>query len=137
MPFYVSNPEIYGPAPVTDSGQISRELLIAVKEDTSGYSLGTGVVDGSVTVYVNGNEDQTVDVDYDTGELTFSRYIFSDDRITVTYRTESTGLSGGDLFMAQGNRLHLAEGMSLELAEALRWTIPEDQITEESDESRV
>ena len=135
VPFSAGNPELYGPGRLTDESKVSRQIVMAVKEDTDGYYLGTGIVKGSVTVKVDGVEDQTVEVDYDTGELTFSRYIFPDDRITVTYRTEQTGFGGGDLFMAQGNRLFLSPFMKLELAESLRWTIPESMVTEEEGES--
>ncbi|OQY34041.1 MAG: hypothetical protein B6241_06045 [Spirochaetaceae bacterium 4572_59] len=135
IPFYKENPEIYGPAPGTDSSKISRKLVISVKESSVGYYLGSGLIKGSVQVYVNGKEDQSISVDYKTGELNFTRYIFPDDRITVYYRTESTGFSGGDLFMAQGNRMILSQNSRLELAEALRWTIPEDKLTQEAGES--
>ena len=134
-PFAAENPEVYGPGHETEGDNVSREILLATKSDSTDYYLGTGIIDGSVNVYVNGVEDKTVEVDYDTGKLYFSRYIFSDDRIVVTYRTESTGLTGGDLFIAQGNRLFLSENSTLELAESLRWTLPENEMTEESGES--
>jgi len=135
VPFAQGNPEIYGPGRVTDGDDVSREILIAVKKDSSNYYLGTNLISGSVKVYVNGVEDKSVSVDYDTGEVFFSRYIFPEDRINITYRTESSGLTGGDLFLAQGNRLFLSDKMTLELAESLRWTLPESQMTEESGES--
>ncbi len=135
VPLAGENPEIYGPGRTTDSSKISRMILISVKEDSGSYYLGTGIVRGSVVVKVNGVADQTAQMDYDTGELTFSRYIFPDDRIEITYRTESSGFGGGDLFMAQGNRLFLTPDLTLELAESLRWTIPRSQVTEEPGES--
>ncbi|MDC7235994.1 MAG: hypothetical protein PQJ58_22410 [Spirochaetales bacterium] len=135
IPFSLENPEVYGPGRETDGNKVSREILLAVKQDSNNYYLGTNLIKGSVTVYVNGVEDKSVQVNYDTGEITFSRYIFPEDRIIITYRTESTGLGGGDLFMAQGNRLFLNERTTLELAESLRWTLPEDQMTEEAGES--
>ena len=135
VPFAAQNPEIYGPGHETDGDKVSREILLASKKDSDNYFLGTNIIKGSVKVYVNGVEDKTVDVDYETGKLYFSRYIFSDDRIYVTYRTESTGLTGGDLFIAQGNRLFLSEASTLELAESLRWTLPENEMTEEPGES--
>ncbi len=131
VPFAEEDPALYGPGRTSDEQKISRNILISVKEDSSSYYLGSEIVKGSVKVKVNGTEDQTVEVNYDTGELIFSRYIFPDDRIEVTYRTESTGFGGGDLFMAQGNRLFLTPYLTLELAESLRWTIPESQVTEE------
>ena len=135
VPFAAENPEVYGPGHETDGDKVSREILMAVKKDSDDYYLGTNIIKGSVTVYVNGVEDKTVDVNYDEGKLYFTRYIFSDDRIVVTYRTESAGLTGGDLFVAQGNRLFLNDKMTLELAESLRWTLPESQMTEEPGES--
>ena len=131
VPFAGEIPALYGPGRTTDEQKIPQKILISVKENSTSYYLGSEIVKGSVKVKVNGTEDKTVRVDYDTGELIFSRYIFPDDRIEVSYRTESTGFGGGDLFMAQGNRLFLTPNLTLELAESLRWTIPESQVTEE------
>jgi len=135
VPFAPGNPEIYGPGRVKQSEEISREILIAVKKDSNNYYLGTNLITGSVKAYVNGVEDQSISVNYDTGEIFFNRYIFPEDRIKITYRTETSGLSGGDLFLAQGNRLFLNDRMTLELAESLRWTLPKGQMTEEPGES--
>ncbi|MBF9018314.1 MULTISPECIES: hypothetical protein [unclassified Oceanispirochaeta] len=135
IPFSPENPEVYGPGRETDGDKISRELLLAVKKDSNNYYIGTNLIVGSVKVYVNGVEDKSVEVNYETGEIFFSRYIFPEDRIIVTYRTETVGLGGGDLFMAQGNRLFINENTTVELAEALRWTLPENQMTEEAGES--
>lgn len=135
IPFSPGNPELYGPGRETDGDKISREILLAVKKDTNNYYIGTNLISGSVKVYVNGVEDKSVEVNYETGEIFFSRYIFPEDRIIVTYRTETVGLGGGDLFMAQGNRLFINDNTTVELAEALRWTLPENQMTEEAGES--
>jgi hypothetical protein len=135
VPFAPGNPEVYGPGRVSDGDEISRELLIAVKKDSSNYYLGTNLIEGSVKVYVNGIEDKTAEVNYETGEVFFARYIFPEDSIEIDYRTESVGLTGGDLFLAQGNRLFLNDNMTVELAESLRWTLPEDQVTDEAGES--
>lgn len=135
VPFSLINPEVYGPGRESNGDLVSREILLAVKKDSNNYYIGTNIIKGSVKVYVNGVEDKSAEVNYETGEIFFSRYIFPEDRIIVSYRTESIGLGGGDLFLAQGNRIFINENTSVELAESLRWTLPENQMTEEAGES--
>jgi hypothetical protein len=135
VPFAPGSPAIYGPGRETDGHAISRELMLAVKKDSHNYYLGTNLIKGSVKVYVKGVEDKSVEINYETGELFFKRYIFPEDRIVVNYRTESSGLGGGDLFLAQGNRLFLNQKTTLELAESLRWTLPDKKMTQEAGES--
>ncbi len=135
VPFALENPEVYGPGRETDGTKVSRELLISVRKDSTDYYIGTNLVSGSVKVYVNGVEDKTADINYDSGTISFSRYIFPEDRIVVNYRTETIGLGGGDLFIAQGNRLFINDFTTVELAESLRWSLPETQMTEEAGES--
>ncbi len=111
---------IYGSAS-TDDDLTGRYILLSTKSTGSGYNLGSGVIQGSVEVYINGNKSSSASVDYDTGKLTFSQYIFSSDRIKVTYRTETVDLSGGDLLFAQGNRFYPADNLQFYVAEMFRW----------------
>ncbi len=129
LPFARVHPGIYGPGREKDQEKTARKIRIGVKQNNSGYFLGNNLVKGSVQVFVNGEEDLSVKVDYSRGSLQFSRYIFPEDRIKVLYRTENAGLGGGDLLMAQGNRLHLGKNWRLELGESLRWSLPENKIT--------
>ncbi len=132
VPFAGENPGIYGPGKDTKT---AGEILIGIKQNNSGYFLGNNLVKGSVRVFVNGEEDQSVTVNYSTGRLEFSRYIFPKDRIEVRYRTENAGLGGGDLLMAQGNRLFLKENLRLELGESLRWSLPKHKMSTEAGEN--
>jgi hypothetical protein len=120
-PLADSYPQIYGHSE-TDPGLTGRSILLSVKNQ-NGLSLGPGVIPGSEQISINGYETSSAIVDYSTGEVTFSRYIFPHDRIEISYRTETIDLSGGDLLFAQGNRFFPADGLELFVAEMFRWNI--------------
>lgn len=122
---------LYGPAAVTAPELCPRDLVLATRLGDTGYHLGSEVVPGSVRVTVNGVADYTVHYDSGAGVLRFSRYIYPDDRIEVTYRVEGELLDGGELFLVQGNRFRFSEKWLGELALSLRWKISADKyITE-------
>ncbi|MCK5735364.1 MAG: hypothetical protein KAH21_02755, partial [Spirochaetaceae bacterium] len=118
-PFASADPEVYGPARETDMDKLSRIIVLAIREPNPGYNLGTGIVPGSVIVRVNGVRDKTVEVS-DDGSLTFTRFIYLDDWIEVSYRTEVLDMDGGDLYVYQGNHFQLGPRLNWELAESVR-----------------
>jgi hypothetical protein len=120
-----THPEVYGNAPYSDSDLVSEQLQLISKSSSSGYSLGTGVVSGSITITVNGVTEYNYSLDSDTGEITFNRYIYPDDRIVITYRREYTDFEGQEMLIYQGNRLSLSDKDTLELAESFNWVFPD------------
>jgi len=120
-PLADSYPQLYG-SEETDTALTGRSFLVSIK-DNIGLNLGPGVVPGSEQIFINGYETSAASVDYNTGEMSFSKYIFPLDRIVVLYRTETTDLSGGDLLFAQGNRFYVNDNLQLHLAEMFRWNI--------------
>ena len=133
-PFALADPEAYGPGRETDPGKLSRIIVLAVREGNPGYYLGTGVVTGSVSVLVNGVQDKTIEVS-ESGSVSFRRYVFPEDWIEISYRTESVNLDGGDLFIYQGNQFNLRPGLTLELAESVRWNLNSNRSTDDADDS--
>ena len=133
-PFAGSDPEVYGPGRETDRNKLSRIIVLAIRETNPGYFLGTGVVPDSVIVRVNGVRDKTVTVN-DDGSLSFNNFIYIDDWIEVTFRTEVIDLAGGDLFVYQGNSFALGPNLNLELAESVRWNLSRNRSTSEFRES--
>jgi len=129
-PFASADPEVYGPGRETDMNKLSRIIVLAIREPNPGYNLGTGVVPGSVIVRINGVRDKTVEVS-DDGSLSFTRFIYLDDWIEVSYRTEVLDMEGGDLYVYQGNHFQLGPRLNLELAESVRWNISQDRTVEE------
>jgi len=129
-PFASADPEVYGPGRETDMNKLSRIIVLAIREPNPGYNLGTGIVPGSVIVRVNGVRDKTVEIS-DDGSLTFTRFIYLDDWIEVSYRTEVLDMEGGDLFVYQGNHFQLGPRLNLELAESVRWNISQDRTVDE------
>jgi len=126
-PLADSYPALYGSAE-TDNGLVGRTLLVSIK-NTSGFNLGSGVVPGSEQIYINGYKTSSASVDYNSGQITFSKFIFPHDRIVVLYRTETIDLSGGDLLFAQGNRFFPSDYLELHLAEMFRWNISKKSST--------
>lgn len=120
-PLADSYPLLYGSAE-TDKALVGRSVMVSVK-NKNGITLGSGVVPGSEQIYINGYKTSAASVDYENGQITFSKFIFPHDRIVVHYRTETTDLSGGDLLFAQGNRFYPSEYLELHLAEMFRWNI--------------
>ena len=133
-PFAFADPEAYGPGREADPGKLSRIIVLAVREGNPGFYLGTGVVPGSVSVLVNGVQDKTVEVS-DSGSVSFRRYVFPEDWIEISYRTESVNLDGGDLYIYQGNQFKLRPGLTLELAESVRWNLNQSRSTDNADDS--
>lgn len=117
-----------------DRAQTGRSILVSTKSG-SGLTLGPGVVNGSVSLTINGYETGAVDIDYATGEMSFNRYIYPYDRIEVTFRTETTDLSGGDILVAQGNRFYPNENLELHLAEMFRWNVAKSTSTTDENSS--
>jgi hypothetical protein len=113
---------IYG-SDTTEDDLTGRSILLSVKGSSTGYDLGSGVLQGSVEIYINGNKTTSYSVDYDSGEVTFNQYIYSTDRIEISYRTETIDLTGGDLLFAQGNRFNPTENLNFYLAEMFRWNV--------------
>jgi len=133
-PFAASDPQVYGPGRETDSTKLSKTIVLAIKENNPGHYLGTGVVPGSVVVHVNGVRVKGVRVSAD-GRLSFSRFIYLDDWIEVSFQIEGSRFTGGDLFIYQGNRFQLAPRLSLELAESMRWNFNRERAVSEYGES--
>ena len=132
-PFADNYPQIYSPETI-ESNKVGRTILLSIRKNM-GLNLGPGVVPGSETISINGFETGAAEVNYDTGEILFNRYIYPSDRIEVTYRTETTDLDGGDLLVAQGNRFFPTENMELYLAEMFRWNLAKTAAASYSDSS--
>ncbi|MCG8452555.1 MAG: hypothetical protein MI717_05175 [Spirochaetales bacterium] len=128
-PFAAADPQAYGPGRAEETA-FSRTIQLAIRESNASYSLGTGVVPGSVIVLVNGVRDYSVQVTND-GRLEFQRFIYADDWIEVSYRTETLDLDGGDIYVYQGNQFQLTPRLTWELAESLRWNLGTKRTSEE------
>jgi len=132
-PFADNFPQIYTVEPL-DREKTGRVIILSVRS-SSGIVLGGGVVPGSEKIYINGYETGAAEVDYTTGKVTFSRFIYPQDRIEIIYRTETTDMGGGDLLVAQGNRFYPAENLELYFAEMFRWNIAGKAAASEAESS--
>jgi hypothetical protein len=120
-------PEIYGNAPVKESGLLPYQLQFLVKRGQEGYRLGSGVVPGSVEVTLNDHREYNFTLDEKTGTIEFKRYIFPQDRIVINYRRESLNFQGQEMLVYQGNRFILSEKNILEQATSFNWIFPDGE----------
>ncbi|MDC7222753.1 MAG: hypothetical protein PQJ60_03365, partial [Spirochaetales bacterium] len=120
-----SHPEIYGNAPYNDSDMVSEQLRLLTKSGSGSYTLGSGVVAGSLSITVNGEAEYNYSLDSDTGTITFNRYIYPDDRIEIYFRQETLDFEGQEMLIYQGNRISLNEKNTLESAASFNWVFPD------------
>ena len=132
-PFAADDPGIYGTGRITDAAKVSRSMVVTVRQGNSDYSLGSGAVPGSAVVRINGVRDDTVRIV--DGRLKFRRLIAADDWIEVSYRTETLDLSGGDVYIYQGNRFDFTPNLRWEIAESFRWNVSRDPAVQRYNES--
>ena len=132
-PFAAADPGIYGTGRITDARKISRSMVVTVKQGSSDYFLESGAVPDSAVVRINGVRDDTVKIV--DGRLKFRRYISIDDWIEVSYRTETLDLSGGDVYIYQGNRFDFTPNLRWEIAESFRWNVSRERTVKRHNES--
>ena len=127
-PFADIYPELYGPVPSPQPGYIQEYLLFEYTEDIDEYSLDTTIVEGSVTVRINGKKTSLYSVDYDTGVLSFSVPVRNSDRIDVTYKT-NTPSETGNLVFGLGNRFTLSPEWEIEAGTGINWNMKQGGYT--------
>ncbi len=133
-PLAGSFPFLYGPDRETRSGYISKELRIEALLESDGYYLEGDVIPGSITVKINGREEQSFEFDSDSGLITFYTYIHPQDRIEILYRTASQS-GGGNLIGGIGNRFHLTPELTLDAATGIKWNVLPNAFTVEAGEN--
>ncbi len=122
-PFFDSSPVIYGPESSVKREESGYTLKVRILTPVSEYSLGEGVIPGSVHVEVNGVEETRFRVNYDTGKITFPFDVKPTDYIDITYKTESAGASGGDILAVWESRIDLTKLLQLTIGGGVRWNL--------------
>ncbi len=133
-PLAGSFPFLYGPERETRSGYISKELRIEVLLESDGYYLEGDIIPGSITVKINGREEQSFDFDGNSGLITFYTYIHPEDRVEILYRTASQS-GGGNLIGGIGNRFYLTPELVLDAAAGIKWNVLPNAYTIEAGEN--
>jgi hypothetical protein len=130
-PFAGRYPFLYGTQKNVRSGYVDSKLDLQVLQETDGYILEEGVIPGSITVRINGRQEDSFTYDQSSGEITFYTYIHPEDEIDISYRTSHQG-QGGNLVAGIGNRFFLTPHLTLDLSTGARWNVLSSQYTTEA-----
>ncbi|MBI9103623.1 MAG: hypothetical protein JEY99_14510 [Spirochaetales bacterium] len=125
---------IYGPNRTIGDDEQNQKILLQVVTPVTSYQLNNPMA-GSVTVMINDIQTTAFTLS-DSGELIFPGYIHPSDRIEISYRTESSTDSGGDILFGMGNRFTILPDLSLEIGTGLRWNLYSGEFTTEINESQ-
>ena len=108
-----------------------KELLFQRLFPSGSYYLGDNVLDGSVSVTMNGFDEYKYTFNPDSGNVTFLFPVPTDAQIEIKYRTmASSGLSG-DLLVALGSKFNFSDNFSMETGLGLRWNILDSSYIEQ------
>ncbi len=133
-PFASVFPFLYGPDRELRSGYVDKELHIQALKESEGYFLETDVIQGSLSITINGRKEDAYQYDPDTGEIIFYTYIHPEDEIVIRYRTASQS-RGGNITAVIGNHFTLSPTISLEAGAGLNWNIISNSYSDEADEN--
>lgn len=126
---------VYEPDRQLEGTPPDKELLFQRLFPIGSYYLGDNVLDGSVTVNINGFSEYRYTFDPDSGNVTFMFPVPSDAQIEISYRTKAaTGMSG-DLIMGLGSKFNFTDNFFMETGAGLRWNVQDSEYTEKAEEA--
>ncbi|RKX80634.1 MAG: hypothetical protein DRP58_12965, partial [Spirochaetes bacterium] len=118
-----SDSHIYEPDKILTGTPANKELLFQRLFPAGSYNLGDNVLDGSVSVKINGLDEYRFSFNPESGTVNFLFPIPADAHIDISYRTmASTGLSG-DLMVALGSKYNFSDNLYMETGVGLRWNL--------------
>ncbi|MEA1911390.1 MAG: hypothetical protein U9N32_06900, partial [Spirochaetota bacterium] len=100
-----------------------KELLFKRLYPSSGYYLGDNVLEGSVSVTMNGQDEYRYTFNADSGNVTFLFPVPADAQIDIRYRTMASKGTSGDLLMALGSKFNFSDKFSMDTGLGLRWNL--------------
>ncbi|MCK5197966.1 MAG: hypothetical protein KAR21_06430, partial [Spirochaetales bacterium] len=126
---------IYEPDRQLEGAPPDKELLFQRLFPIGSYYLGDNVLDGSVTVSINGFSEYRYTFDPDSGTVNFMFPVPVDAQIEITYRTMAAAGLSGDLLMGLGSRFNFSDKFFLETGAGLRWNVLDSEYTEKAEEA--
>ncbi len=104
-----------------------KELLFQKLIPSDRYNLGEDVLEGSISVTVNGIKETRYSFNSDSGNLEFLFPVPGDAGIKINYRTASENGNGGDLLLGFGSKFNFSDKFKMEVGAGLRWNILESK----------
>ena len=131
---FPSAAEVYGPDSAGSTTAFDKELLLEKLSPVSSYNIGTNALEGSLEVLRNGVPTGNYTFNPETGEINFFIPPSGNERIDITYRTQTAKAVGGDIYAVIANDFTFGERWSADLDVGLRWNAdPNAYITEEGE----
>jgi hypothetical protein len=121
---------IYGPAEDLSGAPIDKELLFERLFSVDNYNLGDNVLEGSLSVKINGFDEFKYTFNPESGTVDFLFPVPSDALIEISYRTMTTAGKTGDLLIALGSSFNFSDNFLMETGAGLRWNILDSNFIE-------
>lgn len=122
---------IYEPDKMLNGSPPDKELLFQRLYPTGGYNLGDKVLDGSVSVTMNGLDEYRYTFSPDSGNVTFLFPVPGDAQIDIKYRTMASTGTSGDLLIALGSQFNFSDNFSMDTGLGLRWNVLDSSYIEQ------
>ncbi|WP_028973763.1 hypothetical protein [Spirochaeta cellobiosiphila] len=105
-------PELYSP----ENNFLPTFFLAALSETQQSYQyyLGSGVLEDSLSIYINGHRTESYSFNPDTGYITFSQIIYPNDTIDVTYTSETSDGKEGSIYASSGLSYDINDRVNLQ-----------------------
>ncbi|MCK5671831.1 MAG: hypothetical protein KAH95_00560, partial [Spirochaetales bacterium] len=126
---------VYEPDGQLEGAPPGKELLFQRLYPIGSYYLGDNVLDGSVSVDVNGFSEYRYTFDPNSGNVNFMFPVPSDAQIEISYRTMATTGMSGDLIMGLGSRFNFSDNFFIETGAGLRWNVLDSEYTDKADQA--
>jgi len=114
---------IYEPDKELKGVPSDKELLIQKMVPTDSYYLDDNVLEGSVSVKLNGHDEYRYTFNPDSGTVNFLFPVPTDANIEIRYRTMTTSKLTGDLLVALGSKFNFTDNLYMDTGAGLRWNV--------------
>lgn len=119
FPFSKTDPQIYLSG--TDTSDL--EITARTYSEVSSINIGTEAIAGTITVYINGIIDSSAVYDEESGSITLSHTVNSNDKIYITWQKESSAYNTGAIAFGGGLHYFPNENFSSDFSLTSRWPL--------------
>lgn len=122
-PFIEEFPHLYGPGSVGSENYTDFVIAVESVQSGSGFTLGSGVVPGTVSVTRNDRPVDTFFLEESSGKVEFPFEVRDTDVIRISYRRYDSDGRAGDVVFGLGNSVRFSNSLAAHLALGLRWNV--------------
>ena len=131
FPFAEASPEFY----LGYSSDSDLAIAMQTYSEVTSYNIGNDAVDGTVSVYINEILDAGASYNKETGDVTPSGAISSNDKLYIVWSEDSGSTDGGALALAAGFLYYLTPDFSLDFSLTSRWSVSPNKTFADSSSS--